>query len=172
MITNWARLFALTVISSGLAACGSGGGGGTAGGGASGDVPQTANIPFTEEGSLAFKRSDGSDITSIRIEIADDDSTRTRGLMQRTEMPADGGMLFIFPNEQQRSFWMANTPLSLDMLFVTRDGEIVDIAKYTRPLSPENVTSQVPATYVVEVKAGFTDTWGISESDRIEWTEH
>lgn len=133
---------------------------------------QPQGIPFSEEGSLTFKRSDGSEITTIRIEIADDDSTRTRGLMQRTSMPGDGGMLFVFPNQEIRSFWMANTPLSLDMIFVERDGEIIDIAKYTKPVTPENVTSRAPATYVVEVKAGFTDTWGISETDVIEWSEH
>jgi uncharacterized membrane protein (UPF0127 family) len=130
------------------------------------------SIPFTEEGTLIFKRADGTEITAIRIEIADDDSTRARGLMQRSSIPADAGMLFIFPNQTVRSFWMANTPLSLDMMFATRDGQIIDIAKYTKPLSPQNVTSQSPATYVVEVQAGFTDTWGISETDVIEWSRH
>ena len=133
---------------------------------------QPTNIPFSEEGSLTLTRADGAEITTIRIEIADDDSTRTRGLMQRTSFPSDAGMLFIFPNEEIRSFWMANTPLSLDILFITRDGEIIDIHKYTKPVSPENVTSVAPATYVLEVKAGFADTWGISESDRIEWSAH
>jgi hypothetical protein len=90
--------------------------------------------------------------------------------MQRTSMPDDAGMLFIFPNEEIRSFWMANTPLSLDMIFVAGSGEIIDIAKYTKPVTPENVTSRAPATYVVEVKAGFTDTWGISETDQVEWS--
>ena len=131
---------------------------------------KTTSIPFTDEGVLTFSRADGTEITTIRIEIADDDSTRTRGLMQRTNMPADAGMLFIFPDETVRSFWMANTPLALDMMFVTREGEIIDVRKYTKPLSPENVTSSAPAAYVVEVKAGFTDTWGISETDRIEWS--
>jgi uncharacterized membrane protein (UPF0127 family) len=133
---------------------------------------QEVVIPFTEEGTLTFKRADGSEITTIRIEIADDDSTRTRGLMQRKSLPSDGGMLFIFPNETVRSFWMANTPLSLDMMFASRSGEIVDIAKYTKPQSPQNVTSSAPATYVVEVQAGFSDTWGISETDVIEWSAH
>lgn len=131
-----------------------------------------ANIPFTEEGSLTFKRADGTEVKTIRIEIADDDSTRARGMMQRTSMPDDAGMLFIFPDESTRSFWMANTPLSLDMMFVNSDREIIDIAKYTKPVSPENVTSRAPAKYVVEVKAGFVDTWGISETDRIEWSVH
>lgn len=164
---NLAGLVGLALIALNfmISACESGGSGTSA-------EVQTADIPFTDEGTLAFTRADGSEITSIRIEIADDDSTRTRGLMQRTSMPADAGMLFIFPDETVRSFWMANTPLSLDLMFITNEGVIIDVQKYTKPLSPENLTSSAPATYVLEVKAGFSDTWGISETDQIEWSEH
>jgi len=130
----------------------------------------TPDIPFTVEGSLSFERSDGTPITQIGIEIADDDSTRTRGLMQRASIPDSLGMLFIFDRQESRSFWMANTPHSLDILFINLDREIVDIAKYTRPFSPEPITSRAPAIYVLEVKAGFTDRWGITETDRISWT--
>ncbi len=128
------------------------------------------DIPFTVEGSLSFERSDGAQITQIGIEIADDDSTRTRGLMQRANIPDSLGMLFIFDRQESRSFWMANTPHSLDILFINLDRQIVDIAKYTRPFSPEAITSRAPAIYVLEVKAGFTDSWGITETDRISWT--
>ncbi len=155
-------LVALTLMGS---ACESGRSG-------SATAERTANIPFTDEGTLSFTRADGSEVTTIRIEIADDDSTRTRGLMQRTDLPADAGMLFVFPDETVRSFWMANTPLSLDLMFITSEGVIIDVQKYTKPLSPENVTSSAPAAYVLEVKAGFSDTWGISETDEIEWSEH
>lgn len=140
--------------------------------GPSGGTPSVpgVDIPFTSEGTLAFSRSDGSPIVEIEIEIADDDSTRTRGLMQRLTLPDKGGMLFVFGDEAVRTFWMANTPLSLDLIFVARSGEVIDIVKYTKPLSPINVTSRSEALYVVEVKAGFSDTWGISETDRIEWS--
>ncbi|MGA7304019.1 MAG: DUF192 domain-containing protein [Rhodothermales bacterium] len=131
--------------------------------------PPTPDIPFTIEGRLYFEQSDGSPITDIGIEIADDDSTRTRGLMQRSTIPDTLGMLFIFERQETRSFWMANTPHSLDILFVNANHDIVDIAKYTRPFSPEAIESRAPSLYVVEVKAGFTDSWGISETDKVRW---
>jgi uncharacterized membrane protein (UPF0127 family) len=136
-----------------------------------GDRTAVPDIPFSIEGRLFFERADGTPITEIGIEIADDDSTRTRGLMQRATVPDSLGMLFIFERQETRSFWMANTPHSLDILFVNRDLEIVDVAKYTRPFSPESITSRAPSIYVVEVKAGFTDSWGITETDKIRWEE-
>jgi len=129
----------------------------------------TTDIPFTIEGRLFFERDDGSPITDVGIEIADDDSTRTRGLMQRATIPDSVGMLFIFDRQETQSFWMANTPHALDIIFVNADSQIVDIAKYTRPFSPLSITSHAPSLYVVEVKAGFTDTWGITETDRVRW---
>jgi len=137
----------------------------------SGNKPAAVpDIPFTVEGRLYFERADSSSITDIAIEIADDDSTRTRGLMQRPTIPDSLGMLFIFERQEKRSFWMANTPHSLDIIFVNANHEIVDIAKYTKPYSPEAIESRAPSLYVVEVKAGFTDSWGISETDRVRWS--
>ena len=81
----------------------------------------------------------------------------------------DRGMLFIFDQQQPQSFWMANTPLSLDMFFVDRDSQIVDIARYTRPLSPESVVSAAPARFVVETSAGYADSRGITEGVRVTW---
>jgi uncharacterized membrane protein (UPF0127 family) len=127
-------------------------------------------IPFTREGALSFVRADGSEIVEIAIEIADTDSARARGLMQRDRLPDRSGMLFIFDREQTQSFWMSNTPVALDIMYVNRDSVIVDIHKYVPPLSERNVVSRSPAQYVVEVPAGFSDSWGILESDRVRWT--
>jgi uncharacterized membrane protein (UPF0127 family) len=133
--------------------------------------PQAAaeeTIPFRKDGTLQFLR-DGAAITAIAIEIAATDSARTRGLMQRTSLPTNSGMLFIFEQEEPQGFWMANTPLALDLFFVDADSQIVKVAKYTRPLSPETVASEAPAQYVIEVPAGFADAHGIIESDRVRW---
>ncbi len=127
-------------------------------------------IPFTKEGVLDFLRDDGSFITSIDIEVADSDSARTRGLMQRTGLPSNSGMLFIFQQQRTQTFWMANTPIALDMIFVDQDSVIVDIAKYVRPQNPETTASKAPAMYVIEVVAGFTDSQGITETDRVTWS--
>jgi uncharacterized protein len=97
-------------------------------------------------------------VTDIAIEIADTDEARTRGLMQRESLPTRSGMLFIFDDEAPRSFWMANTPLALDIMFVSADSQIVTIQKYTRPFSPQSVASTAPARFVVEVPAGYSRT--------------
>lgn len=125
-------------------------------------------IPFRMDGELTFLR-DGSENVTIEIEIAESDSARERGLMQRDSLPDLGGMLFIFPREETQSFWMANTPLALDLIFVDSDSQIVDIDKYTRPFSTGSIASDAPAQYVIEVKAGFSDTHGITEGDRVRW---
>lgn len=129
----------------------------------------TATIPFTAEGRLAFIQ-DGDSTVTIDIEIADTDSARQRGMMQREGFPNDrSGMLFPFDEEQPQSFWMSNTPVALDILFVSADSQIVSISKYTTPFSSENYRSGEPAQYVVEVPAGFADSHGILEGDRIRW---
>lgn len=128
--------------------------------------PPEETIPFRKDGTLDFLR-EGEVLLTIDLEIAESDSARERGMMQRHALP--GGMLFTFQQEQPQSFWMANTPLGLDLLFVSADSEIVDIAKYARPFSNDNITSAAPAQYVLEVEAGFTDSYGIIESDRIRW---
>ena len=78
-------------------------------------------------------------------------------------------MLFIFPTSDFQSFWMANTQISLDIVFVASDSAIVDIQKYTRPLSPESVGGAYQSRFVVEVPAGFVDNYGIVEGDRVTW---
>ena len=144
--------------------------------GCSGDSPSaeaeadtTETIPFTTEGRLAFIQ-DGDSTATIDIEIAETDSARERGMMQREGFPNDrSGMLFVFNEEQPRSFWMSNTPVALDILFVDADSQVVTIAKYTTPFSSERYESGDPVQFVVEVPAGFADSHGILEGDRIRW---
>lgn len=131
-------------------------------------TPEEASIPFDKEGTLDFLQN-GEPVVTIDLEIAETDSARQRGMMQRTSIPENGGMLFPFPYEGPQSFWMANTPLSLDLFFANADSQIVHIAKYAKPFSPQSVASPVPAQYVVETRAGFADTHGILEGDRIRW---
>jgi uncharacterized membrane protein (UPF0127 family) len=135
-----------------------------------GSIPSenTVSIPFRSDGSLSFIR-DGEVFKDIRIEIADSDSSRTRGLMQRTSLPSDSGMLFLFDREEEQSFWMANTPLALDLIFVRADSTVLRIAKYVQPMSPDPVTSNGPARFVLEVPAGYSDTIGLIEGDRLRW---
>jgi len=132
----------------------------------------TGSIPFRLDGSLRFLRSDGTPITGIAIEIADSDSARTRGLMGRDSIPPQVGMLFIMPREEIQTFWMANTPRSLDIVFVGSDSRIVSIGKYARPFSTDGVTSTGPAKYIVETAAGFADAHGLIPGDLISWARN
>lgn len=125
--------------------------------------------PFDPEGVLAFERPDGTRITAIAIEVAESDSAKERGLMERRSMPARGGMFFPYKDAAPRTFWMANTYIPLDIIFVGPDSQVVNIAKGTRPLSEQQVSSDAPAQYVVEVRAGFTGRHGITDSTRIDW---
>ena len=131
--------------------------------------PEVVVIPFQIHGTLDFLR-EGELLYSIMIEIAETDSTRMRGMMQRDAFPEKTGMLFIFQQETERSFWMANTPVALDLLFINADSTVIDIHKYARPFSKENITSSGPARFVLEVQAGFVDSIGIIETDRVSWT--
>ncbi len=136
------------------------------------DEPATSTpaIPFVKEGELTFER-DGEPILQIDIEIADTDSTRERGMMEREDIPALSGMLFIFDFEAPQQFWMSNTPLSLDLIYVNAESTVVSMTKYATPFSPDPIRSIGPAQFVVELKAGMADTHGILEGDRIRWTE-
>jgi uncharacterized membrane protein (UPF0127 family) len=124
---------------------------------------------FTKEGELVFTDSAGVQKAKIDIEIADDDYQRELGLMNRKSMQENQGMLFIFPFERFQSFWMRNTFISLDMIFVDANKTIVTIHKNTQVLSDQSYPSSKPAKYVVEVVAGFTDKYNIKIGDKIEW---
>lgn len=110
---------------------------------------------------------DGEHEHVFTAEIADDPFERARGLMFRREMASNHGMLFDFAAEREVGFWMKNTPLSLDMIFVEADGDIVRIAEDTVPLSEETVPSGAPVRFVFEVLAGTADRIGLEPGDRL-----
>lgn len=91
---------------------------------------------------------------TFTVEIAGTESDRATGLMNRKEMAADAGMLFVFPDSGEKFFWMKNTYISLDMIFINEAGRIVSIARNTEPLSEKIVSSGGSARYVLEVIAG------------------
>ncbi len=126
-------------------------------------------IKFSKQGELTFNSAEGEYISQIEIEIAEDDASRMEGLMFRIDMIETQGMLFIFPNEEIQSFWMENTFISLDILFVNADGKIVTIHKNTEPFSRKSLASDEPAKYVVEVLAGYVDRHKVKEGDKIIW---
>ncbi len=125
---------------------------------------------FHKEGELTFADSLNNQKTKIDIEIADTDYDRQLGLMKRVSMEEKQGMLFIFPDDAMQSFWMRNTLISLDMIFINSNKQIVTIHKNTKVLSDQSYPSTAPARYVLEVNAGFTDKHKINVGDKINWT--
>lgn len=102
------------------------------------------------------------------VEWAIDPAQRSCGLMFREEMAEDHGMIFDFEAERQVSFWMRNTLISLDMIFIRDGGEVLNVAEDTTPLSLEGVSSDGPVRYVLEVIAGTADRIGLEPGDMID----
>jgi uncharacterized membrane protein (UPF0127 family) len=140
----------------------------SAGLGAGGVRGQTGD-PFRQDGMLEFLGPEGSVCALIGIEVADDEAEREKGLMWRTALEDTEGMLFVYNDADYRVFWMRNTFLSLDIIFVSGDRRVVNIAKQTEPLSDRLYRSVKPAQYVVEVVAGFCDQKGVREGTEIRW---
>jgi uncharacterized membrane protein (UPF0127 family) len=103
----------------------------------------------------------------FQVEIADDPRERARGLMFRRQMAKEHAMLFDFGTEQPASFWMENTYIPLDMIFIKEDGTIESIAERTTPLSRRSVTSKGPVRYVLEINGGLSNELGIRAGDRV-----
>lgn len=125
---------------------------------------------FKKEGELYCLSAEGDTLRKLDIEIAAIEEERTRGLMWRRNMPDTQGMLFIFEREEQRSFWMKNTLIGLDILFIKENGEVESISKYTIPKSERSIPSKGPAKYVLEVTEGFCDLYSFDVGDRIVWS--
>jgi uncharacterized protein len=99
--------------------------------------------------------------------MAVNDAERAKGLMYRKELPEGRGMLFDFQREQEVSFWMQNTYISLDMLFIRGDGRILRIAENTEPLSTRIISSGGPVRAVLEVIGGTARKLGLAPGDRV-----
>ena len=104
----------------------------------------------------------------FEVELATTPEQQSQGLMHRAEMAADAGMLFVFEPVRPASFWMKNTLISLDMLFIGADGRIVNIGARTEPLSLASVPSAGPVRAVLEINGGLSAMLGIRPGDRVD----
>lgn len=110
---------------------------------------------------------------SYKVEIAFTPSQATAGLMYRTDFPRDRAMLFKQQGSEQLKYeqkfflWMANTPLPLDMIFLNNEGIIVSIVEKTTPFSTDTISSEVPATFALEVNAGEVSQKQIKKGQRV-----
>ena len=127
-------------------------------------------IEFKKEGELTFfKSTSDSAIANFDIEIADNDYETETGLMHRLSMGENRGMLFVFPNMRIRSFYMKNTLIPLDIIYIDKDKFIVSIQKNAIPLDEKSLPSKVPAQYVLEINAGLAKTLPLKVGDRIDY---
>lgn len=124
---------------------------------------------FTKEGELSLFKNNGKFIRAIDIEIADDDYQRETGLMHRSSLKEYQGMLFTFDQEEQRAFYMKNTLIPLDIIYLNKDGIIVSFAENAKPKDLSSLPSQVPAQYVLEINGGLSEEWILEVGDRVEW---
>jgi uncharacterized membrane protein (UPF0127 family) len=124
-------------------------------------VIKQTEVSFKKEGELTIIKSDSTKIT-LDIEIADTDFDIQTGLMYRNSMANNQGMLFVFDNEQPRSFYMKNTRIPLDLIFINENKTIVSFQKNAKPFDESSLPSNAPAKYVLEVNAGLVDELSIS----------
>src|ERR1700720_2966907 len=128
-------------------------------------VLSAARAPAAQEGMLEIATKSGVRVFSVELAVTDEE--RAKGLMFRKELPEGRGMLFDFKREQPVSFWMKNTYVPLDMIFIRADGRILRIAENTEPMSTKIIPSRGLAKGVLEVIAGTAQKYGIAPGDRV-----
>ncbi len=130
----------------------------------------TKEVTFKKEGELSLLKAEtDSVIATLDIEIADDEYQTQTGLMYRHSMPENEAMLFIFPDEQTRAFYMKNTEFSLDIIYLDSEKKIVNIQKNAKPFDETSLPSEAASMYVLEVNGGLADKWNLQKGDRIQF---
>lgn len=123
---------------------------------------------FNREGGLTIYRTQpDSVLVQLDIELAQSDFEIQTGLMYREKMAKHEAMLFIFPEDGYHSFYMKNTLIPLDLLFIKSDSTIARIAKNAKPLDETGIPSGEPVRFVLEINGGLSDLWQLKEGDRI-----
>lgn len=129
-------------------------------------------ITFKKEGELRlFKAENDSLIATFDIEIADNDYETQTGLMNRKSMKDNNAMLFIFPDMQMRSFYMKNTLIPLDIIYLDNNNTIVSIQENAKPLDESSLPSEAPAQYVLEINGGLSQQLHIEVGDKMVFTK-
>ena len=113
---------------------------------------------------------------AFQVEVADTPAKRTMGLQYRKDLGRDRGMIFLFPSEAPQAFWMKNTPIPLDMIFINRERRIVGIVEQTIPYSLDSRSVGAPSQFVLEINGGLAKRHGIQTGDSVRFqdipTEH
>ena len=121
-----------------------------------------------DEATATLEIDTASGAHRFTVEIANDPRSREIGLMNRHEMAADHGMLFEFPSREPVTFWMKDTYLPLDMVFIDRDGSVRRVVENAKPLSEDFIPSQSPVVGVLELKGGEAAKIGLKPGDKVK----
>jgi len=136
-------------------------------------IIQTEPVTFTKEGELTiYKAKSDSVITRLDIEIAESEYETQTGLMYRDAMEANQGMLFIFSDIAMHSFYMKNTEIPLDIIFIDKDFRIASFKENAQPLNESGLSSEIPVQFVLEVNAGLVEKWVLEIGDRIVYKKN
>ncbi|MET0644505.1 MAG: DUF192 domain-containing protein [Candidatus Binatia bacterium] len=110
----------------------------------------------------------GRELT-FQVEVADTPAKRELGLQYRRDLPPDRGMIFLFPAESEHSFWMKNTPIPLDMIFISKDLKIVGIVEQAVPFSTDSRSVPAASQFVLEINGGLSKRHGIKAGDSVRF---
>ena len=122
-------------------------------------------VPVRADGIETLEIVTAGGTHSVQVEIAKDDAARQRGLMYRRFMPSEHGMLFEFEREAPQSFWMKNTYIPLDMIFISQTGVVTNIVANAEPLSERVIPSGPPCAAVLELNGGAAAAMGMKVGD-------
>lgn len=129
---------------------------------------ETPEIKFEREGEMELFKEEEV-IKTLEIEIADTPYEWETGLMYRESLGEDQGMLFVYAQEAQRSFYMKNTSIPLDLIFYDKDSLVVSYHENAVPMDETSIPSNAPAQFILEVNAGKVDDWGIATGDKMSF---
>jgi len=130
-------------------------------------LPLAPLAPANAAGQDTIEIVTRTGVHAFSVELATNTAERAVGLMYRKELPEGHGMLFDFHEDQPVKFWMHNTYISLDMIFIAGDGRVVHVAENAKPLSDDMILSGRPVRAVLEVIAGTARKFGIAAGDRV-----
>lgn len=123
--------------------------------------------PGTQQVELYFERPDGSKTSAFQAAVASTEQERSRGLMFVKELPTHQGMLFVFPSETKQGFWMKNTYIPLDIIFIDSQRKVVGIVDSARPLTTKQREIDRPSRYVLELNGGVAKQQNITVGSKL-----
>ena len=136
------------------------------------DSPSPAAAGAPAAAPPIIRDSPSGPSASVRVEVASTDAARERGLMLREKLGADDGMLFVFPESSDHVFWMKNTFIPLDMIFIEKDGEggaVVGVVANAEPMTTTPRGVGAPSRFVLEVNGGWSAAHGLARGDRVRF---